>query len=130
MMQSPDEKELRDRLEPEIHKFVQKVEKEGLQVSALIFDPQGGFLMRCGNAPQEGDELVRLHYFLSLICTRLEAQGQYERFTPAASYSGPSSEEIADSLAVALLAMPSELIPSQLQELAQQYAASRRPDNA
>jgi hypothetical protein len=127
MPQTPHEKELQKKLEPHIRKFVQEVDKLGLQTSALIFDPTGDFLNRCGNAPHEGKDLVRLHYFLSLVCVNLELLGHYEQ---SKSEDGPkpsNPEEIADKLVLSLLQAPSDLIPDRVLELATEYAEARRP---
>ena len=78
MAQTPKERELSKKLEPAIKAFVQKVDALGLQTSALIFDPEGDFLIRCGNAPHQGRDLVRLHMYLALIVAHLEAAGHFE----------------------------------------------------
>jgi len=124
---TPDEKELHEKLDPAIREFVKKVDSLGLQTSALVFSPDGDFLVRCGNAPHQGRDLVKLHYCLSLICAQLEAQGYYARPEPVSEGSGPIPEEIADRLVLALLAMPSEMIPDRVLDLALEYAGSRRP---
>lgn len=130
MAQTPREKELQEKLEPAIRTFVQSVDKLGLQTSALIFDPEGDFLIRCGNAPHQGRELVRLHYFLSLVCANLEEAGYYDRSElsdEGPSPSAPDPQEKADRLVLALLQVPSEMLPDRILELAREYAESRRP---
>ncbi len=127
MAQTPREQEIHAKLAPAIKAFVQKVDKLGLQVSALVFDPEGDFLMRCGNAPAEGPDLVKLHYYLSLICACLEASGHYKR-SGIESGPQPSDPEIAaDRLALTLLQMPSEDLPARVQDLLQEYMEARKP---
>lgn len=127
MAETPREREIRAKLAPAIQKFVQVLDKMGLQVSALVFDPEGDFLMRCGNAPAEGRELVRLHYWLSLICASLEAAGYYERTEGVSGPQPPDPQESADMLVLALLQMPPDLLPDRVLDLLQQYAESRKP---
>ena len=124
-----DEKfhELRVKLEPIMNDFVRKVQNLGLTTSALIFDAETGFLVRCGNAPAEGRELVRLHYFLSYVAASLEQQGLSERFKLADKGLGPSSDELADTLALTLLQTPSDMIPQPVLDSLMEYVNSRRP---
>lgn len=130
MAQTPREKELQEKLEPAIRAFVQNVDKLGLQTSALIFDPDGDFLIRCGNAPHTGRDLVRLHYFLSIVCASLEESGHYDRSElsdEGPSPSTPDPQEKADRLVLALLQVPPELIPDRVLDLAREYAEARKP---
>jgi hypothetical protein len=124
---TPEQIELQRKLEPAIKRFVLEVDKLGLQTSALIFSPDGDFLMRCGNAPHEGRDLVRLHYFLSIVCARLEASGHYERTKDFSGPQAPDSQEIADQLALILMQMPKDLIPVRVCDILDDYVSSRRP---
>lgn len=126
---SPDEKERQTKINPAIHRFVGEMEKAGLQVTALIFDPEGDFLIRAGNVPHQGKEFVRLHYLLSLVVANLDAAGYYEvSEAPAPNLAslGQGAEMIADRLAVLLLSMPESLLPERIREMAQQYADVRK----
>jgi hypothetical protein len=125
MAETPREREIRAKLEPAIQKFVQVLDKMGLQVSALVFDPEGDFLMRCGNAPAEGRELVRLHYWLSLICASLEAAGYFQRLDGESGPQPPDPQESADRLVLALLQMPKEMVPERVLQLVDAYVNSR-----
>lgn len=120
-----EDKELQKKIDPIILDFVRKLDNLGLQTSAFIFTPKGDFVVRCGNAPHEGRDLVRLHYFLSMATQILEAEGQYERRT---DFSGPTPQtplESADKLALSVLCCPT--IPEQVYELAKKYADERIP---
>ena len=123
---SPDEKERQTKISPAIHRFVGEMEKAGLQVTALIFDPKGDFLIRAGNVPQQGREFVRLHYLLSLVVANLDAAGHYEKTDVVSGDISQDAEQIADRLAVLLLSMPESLLPERIREMAQQYADVRR----
>lgn len=130
MAQTPEEKEIHKKIEPAIRDFVQKIDRAGLQMSALIFDPQGDFLIRCGNAPHQGRELVRLHYMLSLVCAQLEAEGHYDQYDlseKGGSQYTSNPEEAADRLALALLQVPPSMIPDRILDIAREYAEARRP---
>jgi len=126
---SPDEKTRQTKINPAIAKFVDAMGKEGLQCSALIFDPEGGFLIKAGNVQHQGEAFVKLHYMLSLVVARLDASGHYERSEPSSSQAASSThdpQEIADSLAVMLLSMPPDLLPDRVLDLVNEYADARK----
>jgi hypothetical protein len=126
-MMTPEEKDKQAKLSPAIRDFVAAVERAGLVTSALIFDPEGDFLIKCGNATQEGKEFVRLHYFLSLVVAQLDASGHYTKDTvELGGYSSENAQNVADRLAVALLSMPAEMLPDRIVALAQEYADTRK----
>ena len=120
--------DIHKRLDPIMDDFVQKADKLGLTVSALIFNGETGLLTRCGNAPAEGIELVRTHYLLSLIAASLEQRGLFKRTSGSGKSLGPTSEELADKLVLACLQVPSTLLPERVLDLAQEYAQSMRPN--
>ena len=122
---SPEETTRQNKINPAIQRFVASMDKEGLKCSALIFDPDGGFLIKAGNVEHQGEAFVRLHYLLALVVARLDAAGQYEKtsFSPAKTQD---TQEIADSLAMLLLAMPSEMLPDRVLDLVNEYADARK----
>ena len=123
---SPEETTRQNKINPAIQRFVASMDKEGLKCSALIFDPDGGFLIKAGNVEHQGEAFVRLHYLLALVVARLDAAGQYKKtsFSPAAKTQ--DTQEIADSLAMLLLAMPSEMLPDRVLDLVNEYADARK----
>jgi len=126
---SPDETTRQNKINPAIAKFVDAMTKEGLQVSALIFDPEGDFLIRAGNVKQQGEAFVKLHYMLSLVTAHLDAQGYYEHTEPSSPSQASlprDTQEIADRLAMAVLQVPAELLPDRIVDLAQEYADARK----
>jgi hypothetical protein len=128
-MMTPEEKDKQAKITPAIRDFVSAIEKAGLVTSALIFDPEGDFLIKCGNAAQEGKEFVRLHYFLSLVVAQLDASGHYTKDDvdlPADIDTSENSRNVADRLVMALLSMPAEMLPERIVTLAQEYADARK----
>ena len=126
-MMTPEEKDKQAKITPAIRDFVSAIEKAGLVTSALIFDPEGDFLIKCGNAPQEGKEFVRLHYFLSLVVAQLDASGHFSRTeVDLPSDTSENAQNVADRLVMALLSMPAEMLPDRIVTLAQEYADTRK----
>lgn len=126
---SPEETTRQNKINPAIQRFVASMDKEGLKCSALIFDPDGGFLIKAGNVEHQGEAFVRLHYLLALVVARLDAAGHCsvsEQSTPNQASLSRSPEEIADRLTVSLLSMPTELLPDRIVDLAQEYADARK----
>ena len=120
-MQTPDEKKLAAKIAPAIHAFTQAIADAGLVTSALIFSPEGEFLMRAGNSPHTGGEFVRLHYYLALVIAQLEASGHFSdtSITDAPRTIDPA--DVALRLATACIQCPSEMVPSRIRELADAY---------
>ncbi len=126
---SPDETARQNKINPAIHKFVDAMDKEGLQVSALIFDPEGDFLIRAGNVEHQGEAFVKLHYMLSLVAAHLDAAGYYKHVEPSSPQQASlprDTQAIADRLAVLLMSMPPTLLPDRVLDLVNEYAEARK----
>jgi hypothetical protein len=127
MPQDPKDVETAKKIAPAVHAFTQAMADAGLVTSALIFDEEGSFLIRAGNAEHRGAEFVRLHYYLSLVIAQLEAMGEGRDMSvvePASGGTSQDSGEIALRMATACIQVPPELIPDRIRMLAEEYLTS------
>jgi hypothetical protein len=63
-----------------------------------------------------------------MMAAQLQATGQYEATKISKAPEGSTSEEIADKLALSLMAVPLEEQAASVKELLHQYIQSRRPE--
>jgi hypothetical protein len=123
-------------LDPLITALTKKVnEFPEMCFTGFIYKPSDPpMLLQVGNISDQGENLVKVHWILANMAARLHQTGQ---FAPADEYrqsyekSGPSTPdplEVADRMALALLATPLEMLPSHVSELLEEYAKSRRPE--
>jgi hypothetical protein len=123
-VQNPNDTEKAKRLAPALAELTRKLEAEGLEYSALIFSPEGEFLIRAGNTKHEGMDFVRLHYYLSLVIANLDAMGLETDLSDVAESAAGNTQdagEIAAKLALACITVPTDMIPSRVVDLARQY---------
>lgn len=115
---------------PHIEAAVKKVRDVpgGYLISGFIFrdDVENPVLIRFGNAPVEGEDLIKLHSLLSYTAAVLEDKGLLERADFPAAPTGPTSEEIADKLAVMLLERPPQDDSDEVIDLVTRYIQSRK----
>ena len=119
-----DPKDIAARIQPALHAFTQAMSDAGLTASALIFDPEGAFLIRAGNCDREGADFVRLHFYLALVIAQLHATGQYSDFSVTDAPTGETPASIAAALALACITVPSDMLPDRIRTLAQDYLSS------
>lgn len=121
---NPKDEEIARKIAPAVEAFTQTMDDNGLMVSSLIFDENGTFLVRAGNAPHQGEAFVRLHYYLSLAISQLDLMGQRTDMSGFAAEAGTQSRvgrEIALHLAQSCLMVPPELVPDRIRTLAAEY---------
>jgi hypothetical protein len=126
-MQDPKDVEKARKIAPAVAELTAKLEAEGLQYSALIFDSEGSFLIRAGNSEHKGSDFVRLHYFLAMVIAQLDEMGEARDlsvFTPSAGSQSQGPEEIALRLAQMVLTVPVELVPERIRTAAAEYLIS------
>lgn len=124
MPQDPKDVETARKIAPACHAFTQAMADAGLVTSALIFDEDGSFLIRAGNAPQQGAEFVRLHYYLALVIASLDRMGERRDLSVVAGEPATNTQEpteIALRMAQACLMVPVELIPDRIRTMATEY---------
>lgn len=127
MPQDPKDVEIARKIAPACHAFTQAMADAGLVTSALIFDEDGTFLIRAGNAPQQRGEFVRLHYYLALVIAQLDMMGERRDLSVVAGEPATNTQdagEIAAKLALAVITVPSDMMPSRVVDLAHQYLAA------
>jgi hypothetical protein len=88
------------------------------------------FLMRLGNVHNVGQDFIDLHLTLAYKSAILHATGQYEQGDITLATLTASSQDIADRLALSLMACPLELLPPQVQTVLNDYLESRTPREA
>lgn len=127
MPQDPKDVETAKKIAPACKAFTEAITAAGLEVSALVWDKEGDFLIKVANVERTGSELVRLHYFLSLVIANLDAMGErrdMSDFTDTSAVAGQVPTEIAHRLALAAITVPSEMIPDRVRALAEEYLKS------
>lgn len=125
---------------PYWNELVRAVNAKGLMVTGFVWgDPvpesDTPYLVRFGNLyTATPHEMFAINYQLSVLAARLELDGQIERDlstsnerNSGAAPQGPNPLEIADKLALSLLAVPIGDAPTGLLELLDQYLKMRRP---
>ena len=124
MINKPEDVEKAKRISPALRELTRKLEAEGLQYSALIFNPDGEFLIRAGNSEHRGADFVRMHYYLALVIAQLDQMGLQSDLSVVeqmASPSGKDPAEIALRMAQCVLMVPTELVPDRIRTLATEY---------
>jgi hypothetical protein len=128
---TPEQKAALDYFMPYVRQAVSKVASApggDYYITAFIVrdDVENPVLLHVGNIPDTGDDLVLTHFTLASMCAEMQAENQYERREIKSAPSGSTPEEVADKLAVALLAGNSEGISEEARELLAQYLQSRK----
>lgn len=123
------QKKIYDALHPAIENLVRKATKADLCITGFIFggNEEGPILMQIGNITDKGAELIELHYRLALEAVLLQSTGQYSGRIIESAPEGHSPEEIADKLALTLLASPDPMDPK-TKSLLQNYLQARHPE--
>lgn len=121
-----EQKRVQEKVLPILAEFSRKIREAGVQATALIFDPETDFVMRGGTVPHRGMELVRLHQYLTMACAILERQGDFEQTSVDSAPQVSNADEIADKLALSILAIPTDMVPTPILEMAQEYARARK----
>jgi hypothetical protein len=136
--------ELDEDLRPHWEQLVRAAHAKGLLVSGFIWgdpvpeantDGDNPYLVRFGNLSVEDPQtMFSIHYQLAVMAVKLELAGKSEYcLTPAdASAASPSPKvasplDIADKLAVMLIATPFGDLPREVLDLLDQYLQVRRP---
>lgn len=126
-MEDQKHNEIAKKIAPAVHAFTQAMADAGLITSALIFNEEGDFLIRAGNAEHRGQAFINLHAYLALTIAHLDRMGATTDLSvhePAAGGNSQDPAAIALALATACIQVPSELIPNRIRELAERYLDS------
>lgn len=125
--ETPLERHRREQLAPLAYALVQKADELGVMVSSLIFDPEGGFLVRVGNTKLSGPAFAKLHAQLGSIIGELDTMGagSIVDITGAAAPGGVSAQSLADELATWSLMLPEDRVDRVVREAAQKYLEAR-----
>lgn len=137
-MDNDEHRKVNAALAPYVTALLQKLNKDypKLRFSGFIWGPTGDstvadYFLKVGNVMNEGQDFVEMHYRLALSSAYLDAKGQGERVEVVAQNQAttpPSSQDIADKLALALMATPLYELPPSVQAYLDQYLASRTPE--
>ena len=129
---TPEQKAAIESFMPYVEKALIKVtEAPGeFNFTGFIFkdEPENPILIHISNLGDPPEEfLVQLHYHLACLAAFLNDTGVTETTDFGTAPSGQTPEEIADKLAISLMATPLENIPDEIKELVDKYLLSRQP---
>jgi hypothetical protein len=129
-----DQQKIYKTLQPLITALVRKVDSiPNMCMTGFIYgggdDQMDPFIIHIGNIYNTGEELVRIHWTLAVMAAKLQSTGDYSASPILPAPTGQTPEEIADKLALALLATPLESLPSPVLDVLSQYMQSRQPEN-
>ena len=128
MADKPIDNSVKDaEIRPYIRALVKKATEMDLCITGFIYsgEPEP-FLTRFGNIYNTGWEFVQIHGHLAAMAEQLRNKGNVTVDNLADEPNVESSSQIADKLAVALLATPLENIPAEVQQLLDRYLESRK----
>jgi hypothetical protein len=131
MPKEPDElqKKVMEEIAPTIDALARKLDARELMFTGFIYDSELDVLIKIGNTTHQGMDLVQLHYTLSMVIARLHAMGNYAYGPdPVEVPEGSSPEELADHLALSLLATLTPETPPEVRERLLKYVQSRHPE--
>lgn len=128
---TPEQKKAIDHFMPYVEQASRKVTDAPngpFHFSAFVWsnDFDNPVVIHVGNVAHKGDDFIQLHYELSWVAAMIEATGSVERSEVKAAPNTQTPEEIADKLAVTLLAGYSEGMPDEARALLDQYLQSRK----
>ncbi len=122
-----NEKEIRAKLTPAIKRLVEDANKLEMNLSGFVFDSDLDLLIRFGNVGHvQGPNLIRMHWGLATVATELEAEGHYSVSDETLGTLGQDPLEIADKLALSVIACPSDAVPARVREYAENFAEMRK----
>lgn len=126
-------------IQPTIEKLVRQVNRSGpgTIISGFIFSQRPVGFVKFGNAPQEHDELIRLHVMFASVASDMKMfPGGMYRNVPFIEIGegtelGEKPEDVADELATELLTFGiEESRRDEILLLAQRYIMARRQTDA
>lgn len=128
---TPEQKKAIDHFMPYIEQASRKVTESPngpYLFSAFVWrdDETNPVLIHVGNIPHKGEDFIGLHYELALISTAIASGGSVERTDIKAAPLTQTPEEIADKLAVSLLAGIPEGASDEIKDLVEKYLQSRK----
>ena len=135
---------IKTELRPFWEALVRAVHERGMYITGFVYgeveppDPAGPMLLRFGNIWAETPaEMFMIHWQLAQMAAQMESEGNMTRevmhMEPSDGFSGPSGLKpldplaIADKMALVLLATPSEMLPSPLLDILEEYVKTRKP---
>jgi hypothetical protein len=112
---------------------ISSLNEEGADLcfTGFLYSPRGesDMLLHIANIWPTGNDLVEIHRILATGIARIGARNQYERTSPRVGLQVSNPQEIADKLAMALIADPSTERDEYLKEILDEYVKARRPES-